>query len=48
MTLILHLIAVICLLLEAFSVPSARVRLGWLGLALWLLGNLVVGVVPLR
>jgi hypothetical protein len=36
--LILLIIALVCLLLRAFSVTPARgPELGWLGLALWLL-----------
>jgi hypothetical protein len=42
-TLILYIIAFILLLLAAFGVPAARVSLGWLGLALWLAADKLLG-----
>lgn len=41
---ILQIIALICLFAAALNVAWARVSLGWLGLALWLLSLMVGGV----
>jgi hypothetical protein len=47
--LILQVVALILLLCAAFSVPSNRVSLGWLGMAFWLLSELITtGAVVLR
>jgi hypothetical protein len=47
--LILQIVALIMLLCAAFNVPTSRVSLGWGGMALWLLSNLVTtGAVVLR
>lgn len=40
---ILLLVAAVLLFCAAFGVPSSRVNLGWLGLALWALSLLVGG-----
>lgn len=42
---VLQIVALICLFCAALSVPFARVSLGWLGMALWLLSLMVGGVV---
>jgi len=35
-TLLLYVLALVCLLFAAFGVNPPRVSLGWLGMALWL------------
>lgn len=39
--LIAMVLGFVCLLLAALNVSAPRVNLGWLGLALWLLGVLL-------
>jgi hypothetical protein len=39
--LLLRIVAFVLLCLAAAGVPSGRVSLGWLGLALWLLSMMV-------
>lgn len=41
MSLLLILAAIICVTLQAFNVSPARVSLGWLGLALFMLASVV-------
>lgn len=42
--LILQVVALVCLFLAAFSVPfPPRMAVGWLGMALWLLSELIAG-----
>ena len=41
--LLLYVIAFVLLLLAAFGVVASRVSLGWLGLALWLAADKLVG-----
>jgi hypothetical protein len=41
LTLILMIAAVICLFLAAFGVGVSRVHLGWLGVALYVLAQLI-------
>jgi len=41
-TLVLYVLALVCLVLAALGVPSTRVNLGWLGMAFWLLGIVIV------
>lgn len=48
-SLLLQIVALICLLLAACNVPtSPRVSVGWLGMFFWLLGALLAGGVLLR
>lgn len=42
---ILMIVAVVLLFCAAFSVPSSRVVLGWLGMAIWATSILIGGVV---
>jgi hypothetical protein len=47
--LILQIVALILLLCAALNVPSSRIGLGWAGLAMWLLSELVTsGAVVFR
>lgn len=39
--LLLLALAFVCMLLAAFDVKAPRVHLGWLGLTLWILSELV-------
>lgn len=39
--LIIIVLSFVCLLLAAFDVKAPRVNLGWLGLALWVLSQLI-------
>jgi len=41
---LLQIVALVCLILAAIGVPSSRVSLGWLGMALWLCALMVGGV----
>lgn len=43
--LVLMVAALVCLVLAAISVPAQRVSLGWLGMALWLLAQLLGGAI---
>ena len=43
-SLVIQVIAVICLFCAAIGVNAPKVNLGWLGLALWLLSLMVSGI----
>jgi hypothetical protein len=38
---IFEIVALICLILAAINIPVSRVSLGWLGMAFWLLAELL-------
>lgn len=40
-TLVLQIVALVCLILAALGVPSSRVSLGWLGLSFWLASQMI-------
>ena len=45
-SLLLQIVALVCLLLAALNVPvSSRVAVGWLGMFFWLLSLMVGGIV---
>jgi hypothetical protein len=47
-TFVLHLLAFVCFISIALGRTTVRsAHLGWLGLALWLLGNMIGGVAVL-
>lgn len=43
LSVVLEIVALICLLLAACSVPTSRVSIGWLGMFFWLLAYLIGG-----
>ncbi|MES3001363.1 MAG: hypothetical protein V4787_11790 [Pseudomonadota bacterium] len=45
LALLFMIVAIVLLLCAAFGVPSTRVSLGWLGLALWAIAEVTGGVV---
>lgn len=41
MVLALIIVSIILLVLAAFTIPSGRINLGWLGLAFWVLSTII-------